>query len=80
MGDQKQQARRKLDISYTYDTSNVYEMSGGDTMNQYNKIKKIVEKNNGIIYAKDIEKNNINRYYIRELEKQGFLQRNLNLL
>ena len=24
---------------------------------------------NGIIYAKDIEKNNINRYYIRELEK-----------
>lgn len=49
-------------------------------MNQYNKIKKIVEKNNGIIYAKDIEKNNINRYYIRELEKQGFLQRNLNLL
>lgn len=47
-------------------------------MNQYNKIKKIVEKNNGIIYAKDIEKNNINRYYIRELEKQGYLKRILH--
>mgnify|MGYP003374252342 CR=1 FL=1 len=53
-------------------------MSGGDAMNQYNKIKKIVEKNNGIIYAKDIEKNNINRYYIRELEKQGYLKRILH--
>lgn len=47
-------------------------------MNQYNKIKKIVEKNNGIIYAKDIKKNNINRYYIRELEKQGYLKRILH--
>ena len=44
MGDWEQQARRKLDISYTYDTSNVYEMSGGDTMNQYNKIKKQQKK------------------------------------
>ena len=27
---------------------------------------------------KDIEKNNINRYYIRELEKQGYLKRILH--
>ena len=32
-------------------------------MNQYNKIKKIVEKNNGIIYAKDIENKGYNVYF-----------------
>ena len=51
---------------------------GGDDMNEYNKIKKIIEKNNGIITARDIEKNNINRYYIRELEKKGYIKRILH--
>ena len=47
-------------------------------MNGYNKIKKIIEKNNVIITARDIEKNNINRYYIRELEKKGYIKRILH--
>lgn len=44
-------------------------------MNKYDEVKKIIEENNGIIYAKDIVKYNINRYYIRELEKEGYLKR-----
>lgn len=44
-------------------------------MDKYNKIKEIIEKNNGILYAKDIASNNINRHYVRELEENGYIKR-----
>ena len=44
-------------------------------MNKYDKIKKIIKKNNGILYASDIASNNINRHYIRELEEDGYIER-----
>ena len=36
----------------------------GDIMNNYEKIKSLLEKNNGILYVKELEKNNIHRQYL----------------
>lgn len=44
-------------------------------MNYYDKIKEIVEKNNGIIYTRDLEKHNIHRQFLTELEKKGYLKK-----
>lgn len=44
-------------------------------MNDYNKIEKIIKKNNGILYASDIEENNINRYYVRKLIEEDYIKR-----
>ena len=44
-------------------------------MNYCDKIKKIADKNNGIVYAKDLEKQKIHRQFIAELEKKGYLTR-----
>ena len=41
-GDQKYPYKRKLDISYTFETLYVYKVSGEDTMNQHNKCIKVV--------------------------------------
>ena len=39
-------------------------------MNYCDKIKKIADNNNGIVYAKDLEKQKIHRQFIAELEKK----------
>lgn len=44
-------------------------------MNYCDKIKKIADNNNGIVYAKDLEKQKIHRQFIAELEKKGYLTR-----
>ena len=43
----------------------------GDIMNNYEKIKSLLEKNNGILYVKELEKNNIHRQYLKILEERG---------
>ena len=42
----------------------------GDIMNNYEKIKSLLEKNNGILYVKELEKNNIHRQYLKILEER----------
>lgn len=42
-------------------------------MDNMDKIKNIVEKNNGILLVKDLEKNNIHRQYLKKLEETGYL-------
>lgn len=44
-------------------------------MNNKEKIMKIVEKNDGILYSKDLKKYNIHRQYLKELEEQGKLKK-----
>lgn len=44
-------------------------------MGKIEEIKKIVEKNNGILYVKQLEKYNIHRQYIMELHKIGYLKK-----
>ncbi len=44
-------------------------------MNNKEKIMKIVEKNNGILYSKELKKYNIHRQYLKELEEQGYLKK-----
>ena len=46
-----------------------------DYWNYCDKIKKIADNNNGIVYAKDLEKQKIHRQFIAELEKKGYLTR-----
>ena len=43
----------------------------GDIMNNYEKIKSLLEKNNEILYVKELEKNNIHRQYLKILEERG---------
>lgn len=43
----------------------------GDIMNNFEKIKSILEKNDGILYVKELEKNNIHRQYLKILEEKG---------
>lgn len=40
-------------------------------MNNFEKIKTLLEKNNGILYVKELEKNNIHRQYLKILEEKG---------
>lgn len=42
-------------------------------MNNKEKIKRIVEKNNGILYSRDLKKHNIHRQFLKELEESGYL-------
>lgn len=44
-------------------------------MEKIEKIKEIVEKNKGILYVKDLEKYNIHRQYLKELEGIGYLRK-----
>lgn len=44
-------------------------------MDKKEKIKEIVNKNNGILYSKDLEKYNIHRQYLKELEEAGYLKK-----
>jgi len=44
-------------------------------MDNIDKIKNIVEKNNGILFVKDLEKNNIHRQYLKKLEETGYLRK-----
>lgn len=40
-------------------------------MNNFEKIKSLLEKNNGILYVKELEINNIHRQYLKILEEKG---------
>ena len=40
-------------------------------MKNLEKIKKIIEENNGILYTKDLKKYNIHRQYLKILEEKG---------
>ena len=44
-------------------------------MNNIDKVREIVEKNNGILFVKDLEKNNIHRQYLKQLEETGYLRK-----
>ena len=44
-------------------------------MDKKEKIKKIVNENNGILYSKDLEKYDIHRQYLKELEESGYLKK-----
>lgn len=44
-------------------------------MDKKEKIKEIVNKNNGILYSKDLENYDIHRQYLKELEKIGYLKK-----
>ena len=44
-------------------------------MNKIEQIKKIIEKNNGILYVKELEKNNIHRQYLKQLEATGYVKK-----
>ena len=50
-------------------------MSRGDFIDKKEKIKEIVNKNKGILYSKDLEKYNIHRQYLKELEESGYLKK-----
>ena len=44
-------------------------------MDKKEKIKEIVNKNNGILYSKDLEKYDIHRQYLKELEESGYVKK-----
>lgn len=44
-------------------------------MNNVLKIKELVEINDGILLVKDLEKNNIHRQYLKQLEETGYLKK-----
>lgn len=44
-------------------------------MEKIDEIKKLVEKNNGILYVKKLEKYNIHRQYLKRLEEAGYLKK-----
>ena len=44
-------------------------------MDNIDKIKNIVEKNNGILFVKDLERSNIHRQYLKQLEETGYLRK-----
>ena len=44
-------------------------------MNNYEKIKTLLEQNNGILYVKDLEKHNIHRQYLKKLEEEEYIIR-----
>lgn len=44
-------------------------------MDKKEKIKEIVDKNNGILYSRDLEKYDIHRQYLKELEESGYLKK-----
>ena len=52
----------------------------GDIMNNYEKIKSLLEKNNGILYVKELEKNNIHRQYLKILEERGESVTHINVM
>ena len=44
-------------------------------MDKKERIKEIVNRNNGILYSKELEKYNIHRQYLKELEESGYLKK-----
>lgn len=44
-------------------------------MNNIDRIKELVEKNNGILLVSDLQKNNIHRQYLKQLEDTGYLRK-----
>lgn len=44
-------------------------------MNNKEKIIRIVENNNGILYSRDLKKYNIHRQYLKELEQSGYIKK-----
>ena len=44
-------------------------------MDKKERIKEIVNRNNGILYSKNLEKYNIHRQYLKELEESGYLKK-----
>ena len=44
-------------------------------MDNIEKIKELVQNNNGILLAKKAQKNDIHRQYIRQLEETGYLKK-----
>ena len=44
-------------------------------MDNIEKIKELVENNNGVLLVKEAEKNNIHRQYIKQLEETGYLRK-----
>ena len=44
-------------------------------MDNIEKIKELVQNNNGILLAKEAQKNDIHRQYIRQLEETGYLKK-----
>jgi len=44
-------------------------------MDKKEKLKEIVNKNNGILYSKDLEKYDIHRQYLKELEESSYLKK-----
>lgn len=44
-------------------------------MKTYEEIEKALKENNGILYAKDVERYNINRHTLKELEELGKINR-----
>lgn len=65
-------SKHKLD-KHIHLMYNMYEnvKKEGDIMNNFEKIKTLLEKNNGILYVKELEKNNIHRQYLKILEEKG---------
>lgn len=49
--------------------------SRGGNMNNKDKIIRIVEKNNGILYSKDLKKHSIHGQFLKELEESGYLKK-----
>ena len=46
-------------------------------MDNIEKIKELVQNNNGILLAKEAQKNDIHRQYIRQLEETGYLKKEI---
>ena len=44
-------------------------------MDNIEKIKELVENNNGVLLVKEAEKNNIHRQYIKQLEETGYFRK-----
>ena len=44
-------------------------------MDNIEKIKELVQNNNGILLVKEAQKNDIHRQYIKQLEETGYLKK-----
>ena len=44
-------------------------------MNNIEKIKELIKKNNGIISSKEISKNNIDSWYLTDMVRKGYIER-----
>lgn len=44
-------------------------------MNNIDKIKEIIKKNNGIVSSKEVYQNNINSWYLTDMVRKGYIER-----